>query len=94
MHAALNDLYTGMQKDQSAMGDALQDACQKMGGGIVWFGTVADTWTSQLTGYAGDLKNSIAAAIAEVYSQLSSTPATCTQGEARLNSMILSGRLS
>jgi hypothetical protein len=93
MHAALSDLYANLQKDQSAMADALKDACQQMGGAGVWFGSAASGWASQLTGYSGDLSNSIAAALAEVWSQLSTTPATCTPGEARAYQLFLSGRI-
>jgi hypothetical protein len=94
MHEVLSSLYANLQKDQPAMADALQDACQKMGSGIVWYGSAASGWGSQLTGYSGDLSTSIAAAVAEVAGQLAATPPTCTPGEAKTYQLILSGRIN
>jgi hypothetical protein len=93
MHAALGELYASISKDRPAMADALKSACQQVGGGAAWSGSAAAAWGSQLDGYSGDLSSSIAAAVAEVGSALASTPATCTEAQARAEEMILSGRL-
>ena len=94
MHTMLTTLYASIQRDEPTMANALQNACQQMGSGTVWFGSAADGWTAQLTGYSGDLANCIRTAVDEVASALASTPATCTPGEAKAMEMILSGRLS
>ena len=94
MHAALSDLYASIQKDEPTMANALKNTCQQMGGGIVWYGSAASGWASQLNGYSGDLSSSISAAVAEVASALSTTASTCTVAQARVEQMILSGRLS
>lgn len=93
MHAALSELYASIQRDQPTMGDALKSTCQQMGGASVWTGNAADGWNSQLTGYSGDLTSSVAAAVAEVGSLLASTPATCPPDQAKVESMILSGKI-
>jgi hypothetical protein len=94
MHQALSELYTSIQQDQPTMANALKGACQQMGGSTVWIGSAAAGWNSQLTGYSGNLASSIAAAVAEVASALAATAATCTPNEARVEDLILSGRLS
>lgn len=94
MHAALAELLSSIQQDQPTMADALKDACQQMGNGDVWVGSAASGWNSQLTGYSGNLSSSISAAVAEVASALASTPATCTPDQARVEELVLSGRIS
>jgi hypothetical protein len=94
MHAALSELYASIQKDEPTMANALKDACQQMGGGTVWYGSAASSWSSELNGYSGDLSGSISAAVTEVASALAATPSTCPEGQARTEAAILSGRLS
>lgn len=93
LHAALSELYNSIQGDQSAMANALKDTCTRMAGSDVWIGYAADAWNSELTGRAKDLSGNINATVAEIGRQLAATPATCTPEEARLENMILSGRL-
>ena len=93
MHAALSELYASIQKDEPAMASALRNACQQMGGGIVWYGSAASSWAGQLNGYSGDLGGSVSAAVAEVASALAATPPTCPAAQARTEELILSGRL-
>jgi hypothetical protein len=94
MHQALSELLASIQADQSTMANALKSTCQQMGGGSVWVGSAASGWSSQLTGYSSSLSGSINSAVAEVASALAATSATCTQQEARVEDLILSGRLS
>jgi hypothetical protein len=94
MHAALTELYASIQRDEPTMANALKSTCQQMGGTSVWYGSAASGWASQLDGYSGDLSTSVAAAVGEVASALASTPPTCTAAQARIENMILSGRVS
>ena len=94
MHQALSQLYASIQQDQPAMADALKSTCQQMGSGTVWVGNAADGWNSQLTGYSSDVSSGVGAAVAEVASALAATPATCPPDQAKLEQMILTGRLS
>jgi len=94
MHAALSDLYANIQKDEPTMADALKNACQQMGEGIVWYGSAASGWAGQVNGYSGDLSSSVSAAVTEVASALAAIPPTCSIAEARTEQLILSGRLS
>lgn len=94
MHAALSELYASIQKDEPAMANALKNTCQQMGGTSVWYGSAASSWASQLDGYSGDLGCSVGAAVDAVASALASTPPTCTEAQARIENLILSGRIS
>jgi hypothetical protein len=94
LHAALSELYANIQRDEPTMANALKNACQQMGGGIVWYGSAASGWAGQLNGHSGDLSSSISAAVTEVYSALAAVSPTCSVAEARTQELILSGRLS
>ena len=94
MHAALAELYANIQRDEPTMASALKNACQQMGGGVVWYGSAASGWTDQLNGHSGDLGTSIGTAVSEVYSALAAVPATCSLAQAKTEQLILSGRLS
>jgi hypothetical protein len=94
LHAALSALYANIQRDEPTMANALKNACQQMGGGIVWYGSAASGWAGQLNGHSGDLGSSIGTAVTEVYSALAAVPPTCSLAQARAEQAILSGRLS
>jgi hypothetical protein len=94
MHAALSELYANIQRDEPTMANALKNACQQMGGGIVWYGSAATGWAGQLNGHSGDLSSSVSTAVTEVYSALAAVPATCSVAQAKTEQLILSGRLS
>lgn len=91
IHAALTRLLAQIQSDQPTMANALKSTCQQMGGDQVWFGSTADSWSSDLNGYSGNLSSSIAAAVAVVAQALASTPATCTPAEAKMENLFLEG---
>lgn len=93
LYAALSELYTNIQRDEPTMANALKNACQQMGGGIVWYGSAASGWAGQLNGHSDDLSSSISSAVTEVYSALAAVSPTCSPAEAKAQQQMLAGRL-
>lgn len=93
LHAALAQLYANIQGDQPAMASALKNTCQQMGSDTVWFGPTASVWNNTLTGHSVHLNSCIAAAVTALEEALANTPANCTPQQARMEIMIMDGRL-
>lgn len=93
MYAALSQLYANIQRDESSMAQALQDACQRMASRQVWIGPVADSWDAELTSRSADLAKNVRATVEAVHSALAGTPPKCTPGEAQLYGRMLGGWL-
>jgi hypothetical protein len=93
LHAAIAQLYASIQGDQSAMAGALKNTCLQMGDNIAWFGPTASSWNNDLTGHSVHLGSCIAAAVTVLEEALANTPANCTPQQARMEIMIMDGRI-
>lgn len=89
MHEALSQLYTQLQRDAPTMSNALKAASQQMSAGGTWVGTAAQSWGTQLDGYARDCAAQVSAMLADVSQALQSEPAQVTPQEAQQKSKMM-----
>lgn len=89
LHDAYQQLYTQLQGDADTMSNALKAASQQMTAGGTWVGTTADTWGSQLDGYARDCATQVSNMLSDVSSALASEPAQVTEQVAQQKYQIM-----
>jgi hypothetical protein len=89
MHVALSQLYAKLQGDASTMSNALKAANQHMTAGGTWVGTTAQSWGTQLDGYARDCVTQVNAMLADVSQALQGEPAQVTTQVAGQKSTLL-----
>jgi hypothetical protein len=93
LHMALAQLYASIQGDQPTMASALKNTCLQMGSNTTWFGPAASAWNNDLTGHSVHLSSCVAAAVTVLEEALANTPANCTPQQARMEIMIMDGRI-
>jgi len=83
----LQNLKSRLTAEVAKLNDSLKTTCSDMGGGKVWVGKTADTWSADVDGRRKRVQTLVGKLIPIVEAEISKTPPKVTPVEAKLYRM-------